>query len=855
MSKVGSSYPSVVLGVSEQVPQDRRPGQHSEQINFISDPVRGLARRWGSRWMAEQLVQSGQVSSFAAEFAKMREFSFTIDGHEYCVFYRTQASLSGPTTFMFCYDKDNNRFIPVNINYVGSAGGQQAALVDGGVSAITCVGRYLYVAGNNIRPTYTQSTPWAAVSNAQRFAAWVRSGSYSRTYTIRLTRPNGTQVVGSYTTKASAYPVLNDTSGIAIPSGTDGFQQYQKAINDANNLYNSKVTEWIGIAARDITPENIAEQLILALRTAGVPPLEISRVGGTVIIDTAGFADISCDDGGDGTTMIGVGQEVSSVDKLSTIHYVGKVVRVRPRGAQAKESYYVQAFAKNASGSGWQEVIWREAAGVVNTPASMFSFGVIVDNVLYLRATPTELATIPGSGTHPPFKANEVGDAASCPIPNFFGKTITMLGSFQDRLIIGSEGVVSCSRNGDYLNMFRQTVLDLRDNDPLEMYAYGAEGDILRSTTLFDKDLVIFGDQKQYSVSGRTVLTPKTPNIAVMSSHEDSTQAYPVANGNLIFYAKEREGRTSAHQFQVGQLTEAPESYEISQQLDTYIKGRPAQIVPLTSPNTLVLRTEIPGNSFYVYNYADSPAGTERLFDSWATWKYADILGVICSVSAHNGELLIFTARQSPVGGGYIILVADRQSLSTELSPRPYMDSLRYHADASSDGWYAGMPREPISAAIGKGHSAFLFGDTWANIGSLLTQLPGSSPYTWVGVPTPATVTPTNPYMRDSNGKAITEGRLTLTYVTASFADSAGMTGAVSTSNGSTMKDMHIERVLGKHNNVIGVQPIVTGSVKLSVGRETRECSYSVGTITWQPLTITGLSWVGQSFNRIRRAG
>jgi len=45
MAKVSGSYASVVRGVSEQVPQDRRPGQHFEQVNMISDPVRGLARR------------------------------------------------------------------------------------------------------------------------------------------------------------------------------------------------------------------------------------------------------------------------------------------------------------------------------------------------------------------------------------------------------------------------------------------------------------------------------------------------------------------------------------------------------------------------------------------------------------------------------------------------------------------------------------------------------------------------------------------------------------------------------------------------------------------------------------------
>ena len=54
--KVESSYDSLLRGVSQQVPQERAIGQHTEQVNMLSDPVNGLARRHGSVNLAEQAL-------------------------------------------------------------------------------------------------------------------------------------------------------------------------------------------------------------------------------------------------------------------------------------------------------------------------------------------------------------------------------------------------------------------------------------------------------------------------------------------------------------------------------------------------------------------------------------------------------------------------------------------------------------------------------------------------------------------------------------------------------------------------------------------------------------------------------
>lgn len=851
MSKVGGSYESVVRGVSEQVAQDRRSGQCAIQTNFISDPVRGLARRWGTVWNAEQYLGAGRtLAQYGADAAKMREFTFTIDGNEYCVLYRAEASTGPRDHFMFCYSKDTNAFIPV-MPQGSSAFIDQ--LIAGGVSAITCVGQYLYVAGNKTVPTYAQTDQWGSPINQQRGVIWIKTGAYSRTYSATLTRSDGAVFTASYTTKPSSYPVLLDTSDIQfylpyVPPATPvPDPQYQKNINDRTYAYNSAVTKYIGDAAADITPQNIANQLIIQFAAQGI---SIGGQGSHAYFELPGLVDITTSDGGDGSSILGVGNEVNNLDKLSPRHYANKVVRIRPLGASAKEAYYVQAYPKNGDTAMVTEVIWRECPGVLQQPRSMWAMGMFYNGNLVLAQDPNGLTLITGSTDHPTFKNNAVGDDASCPVPNFYGRTITLLTVFQDRLVVGSDNVVTCSRPGDYLNFYRNTVLNIQDDDPVEMFSYGAEGDVLRYSAMFDRDLVLFGDQKQYTISGRSVLTPKAPNIAVMSAHEYTTQAEPQSSGNLVFYGKQREGRTSVHQLQVGQLTESPESVEVSQQLDTYLHGKPAQIVALTSPNTIVFRTEDVDSNLYIYNYVDSPAGSERLLDSWSTWTFATVLGATMAVSAHKGELLVFSMRD---GGNGLYVVADRQTLSTTLSPRPYMDSMR-SMNSITGGWHLSQAKTTLYGAVDNTHTGYMFGSTWAKSAALVAQLdPGAAAAMWVGAWDMAIIVPTNPYVRDQNGKSILDGRLTITGVTLSLADTGGLVARVITTNGQTEWPDFIGRLTGNPENVVGRQPIVSDSMQIGIGAETRECSYTVESKNWLPLTITAIGWTGQYFNRVRR--
>lgn len=865
MAKVSGSYASVIQGVSQQVPQDRRPGQHYDQVNMISDPVRGLSRRQGSVLEAETLVGARNPAFNAAtllDTQDYKELTFFVGPTEYCLLYRTKARpTNSEAPALICYNKDTGAFVPVG----ETAGTLLTTLKNNGVSAVVNVGRYVYMAPNGHSPGITTTSPWTSLANTKLAVVWVRSGAYSRTYTITLKANIGTVTV-SYTTPQSSYPGTLDTSDI-LASDPD----YNKKVTDRQSAYQTAVTQWIGTASAAIQPKNIAIELANRLRDAVSTGLDwgagIDYVDSHVVILAPGAADtlveVTADDSGDGSSIWAVGNEVPEVARLSSKHYVGKVVRIRPKKADQEDAYYMRATPRVAGDTGWTEVTWIETAGQIATPTpdNVLCFATVEAGTFRIASSAAALGTATGL-TVPGFGARAVGDAVTSPVPFLFGKQITYMGLIQDRMIIAAGSVLFLSRPGDYLNWWRKSVLTIDEADPIEMFALGAEDDVITAGVSYDRSIVLFGKRKQYIINGRQNITPQNASVVVMSSYEDATEADPQANGNFVFYGKSRNNFTGLHQIQTGLVAEAPETYEVSKQLDTYIEGRPVQILPVMAPNTLFIRTTGDRQTIYVYTYLDSPDGGVRQFDSWSKWKWHPVLGHVVGMTYTGGDILVFTLRPSPSAAGAASwwLCADRFTLTTELSERPYVDSARRWEDymlntgSLRPGYAAGV--DASWAAIGRGGRRQYIGVPAELLPGLVEEFPDETGNVWVGADYAdlSYVIPTNPYIRDRNEKAVINGRLTINRYSTYLADSGGMIATVTTPGRGEYQVLDwTGRTVGRPSAEIGIQPIATGAVPIPVGRETREFTYKLRAKKWLPLTLTAIEWVGQLFYNQRR--
>jgi hypothetical protein len=151
MAKVSGSYKSLIRGVSEQVPEERLPGQHAAQDNTLSDPVRGLVRRQGSVLVRETPFAPADHPGDLAAYYRCEDIK--IEDRELTVAMRRPGAPSGgfgngPAVWMIqrgVYPGTNDgAVLPSTISPAATT---ELAL---GVNAHAVVGRFLLLAHNRV---------------------------------------------------------------------------------------------------------------------------------------------------------------------------------------------------------------------------------------------------------------------------------------------------------------------------------------------------------------------------------------------------------------------------------------------------------------------------------------------------------------------------------------------------------------------------------------------------------------------------------------------------------------------------------------------------------------------------------
>lgn len=843
--KVSGSYATIHRGVSQQIPESRLDGQHGEQVNMLSDPVAGLARRRGTDNLIDIPILTNPVTADQTDLRSFITRGFKISTTEYDLLYRKAARPVGASTaLLYCFNKTTSTNVPVVSNVADTA---VTTLLNGGVSGVAQIGRIMVIAGKAHSPVGASTDVYGVTANSRYGSIWIKGGAYSRTYTVIITR-GATSTTVSYTTPSSSYQGTLTTSDIPA-NATD----YQKQVNDRVNAYNSAVTAWLGTAAAATQPQAIAEQLRILIAAQGIT---VSRSNSHLFIDDTALTGITVNDNGDGTFMRAAHQTVADASQLTNMHYVGKVIKVQAKDEDP--AYFLKAVPRVTGSTGYTEVVWEEATSHTFTSGVWFALGTVEAEQFYVASTPALLKGLVPSLTIPDFSGRNVGDLDSNKAPYFINNPITYVGNFQDRLVIGSGSVLSMSEVGNYFNFFRTSVLTVVDTDPVEVFSTGAENDIIRNSVLFDKSLLLFGDKAQYSISGRNPVTPATISVIQSSSHEDTTTAEPVASGDLVFYMKERENVSQMYQINIGDVSDTSSSSELTQQLHDYIPGTPIEFIATTSPNMLLARTNSDYSKIYTFRYIDSLGNRERLLDSWSRWEFNEMLGDLIGFSSHRGQVLLYWARTGldAAGVSRTWLSVDRASLLPKLDTKPYVDSARPYSavitGASNRAWHTGTA---VYTAYKKGTSAHLQGDaTLANVPAMITEFPTVPTSDLVsGAPFESYIETTNPFMRDNKGNVIVTGYLTCTRMTIAYVDTARIKASVTTEFSDNVVLDFNSRILGDSMNIVGKQAVHKGTVPAFIGREARAYTLKIASHDWYPMTLTSLEWTGQYFYNAKR--
>lgn len=617
---------------------------------------------------------------------------------------------------------------------------------------------------------------------------------------------------------------------------------YSEEVATRTAEYNAAVTAWIRKAAEETTPAYIASRL------AQLASPQIAAHGGVgaTVVDTSvvldGIRNVTVDDGGNGEGARAVGSHVSSVEDLVPIMPRGKVVAVTPK--DGGDSFYMKAVRQDGdlSANGWARVRWEEGAKDRHTIGAALVQGfphpdgdrfVLFDNPAaatgYLGETP------------PTWEASRVGDSNTQPQVNFVGKQITYLGVFQNRLLVGAGSVLSASRSGKYLDFYRTTTLSLPADDAFEVYSMGNTDDTLRYSVLWDKDLILFGDKRQYVVSGTVAMIPTNANMAVLSQHKDTTSCQPVVIGDSITYGQSStdDSSGSVHQIRPSSVGgESPESFNVGTQLGEYIRGRIRDITPFPSPQHVLVRTSGHRHGLYVFSYLDKPR-EGRVQDAWHRFDFNPHLGEVVGCAAlERGVLLFYYQRIESTGA--VHFRCDFLDFSAARSDRPYLDAqLDLTPEQAAQTFESEYGARRVYRSGDRQYHEYR--PEWG--GENVT----------LGYPMASYFEPTNPWVRDRNDNAITTGRFTVTSLQLSCPESSGFIAEVSPKNRNARSIEYTARTVGNPDNIVGRVPVLDLIQSVPIGAETREYTVRISARSWLPFAVSAMEYVGQFFNRQQR--
>lgn len=814
------------------------------------------------------------------------------------------------------------------------------ALMEGGCSAVTSVGKWVIMAGNYTRIKNESTTLWSSDGKGtshdalSRGVIWIKSGAYDKTYTARVTDIDGNVYESSYTTPKAEYGQILDTSAVpalaqdpenatkdndkdkceaiteavyagkatdhgwqhtlfrgdfiypqatvswelngdwdgglhnfdhaptlrvkngntamtnvwpAVPVDSTQFAwevgskyvyfhkktepgdvsisirywsyktitnpQYSYIVNDLTREYNEAVTAYIRDSADKIKPEYIAEMLKNGLIADGVD----CQVYDMYILFNS-VSSLSVTDGEDNSLVQALAHSVDSVDKLTPRHWAGKVVQIKP--TSQSDAFYMKAVPKNVGDAGWTEVQWVEGGAVRNQlQEGALVFGILSGGTFYLASTHAAMVALCGEDM-PTFSVSEIGDSDTNPVPYFVDKRVAYLGTFQDRLLIGSGGVITASVTSDYLNFYHKSVVSALGDDTLQMMPKDEEADEIRYSVDYERNLVFFG-QRQYVVFGDTPITPANAVITTMSSHTGANTVQPIVHGSKMFYAKDGVVGGSLYQLQPGQYAETSDSFSVSQQVNTYIPPAAVEICGTTKPDIVLMRSDENASNLYAFQFIDSSQGREQA--AWYRWEYNPALGTLFSATPADDGVYLLWARGTA-------LVCDFQELAVTLTDAPYLDSLVQGSGYSRPQWAFGQG--PLHGIGGTDRSA------------LVAQY-GQQPYG--GYSFNAYTDFTEPYVRDQNGKAILRADLV---VKAYYVDVSNSSGADISVGGEPLVWEPPYEVGGV---ALDYTPITDQTIEVPVMDSNVYSQLRVQAHSWFPLSIVSLQWEGQVYNRTMR--
>jgi hypothetical protein len=314
--------------------------------------------------------------------------------------------------------------------------------------------------------------------------------------------------------------------------------------------------------------------------------IRISRVDGT-------YFETSVSDGA-GDSYIGLVQKsVESLDGLPTNCYDGYSVKVIGDSTESADDYYLRFSTNNGAEFGlgaWVETIAPNTITAFNTttmPHVLLSLGGSFE---FKRA---------------PWADRLVGDDETNAFPKIEGQGVSALSYTQERLGLFVGDTFVYSETSQPYNMFRTTVTNVLDTQPIELEITDEAVSNIEHVSLHEGNILLFAEKAQYILDLSEGFTFDKVSLSQSTRTEFSSSCKPIALNADTFFCFPRGDSVGLKQFSVDKNTLKLRTYDISAHVPRYITKEPYLITGVPSEDMLLIHTTDERDGCFVYRFVD----------------------------------------------------------------------------------------------------------------------------------------------------------------------------------------------------------------------------------------------------------
>lgn len=215
-----------------------------------------------------------------------------------------------------------------------------------------------------------------------------------------------------------------------------------------------------------------------------------------------------------------------------------------------------------------------------------------------------------------PWVNRAAGDLITNPMPSLVDQKINDLFITKGRLGFLAGGNAVLSEAGNLFNVFRTTVTQLLDSDPIDIKPAHSEAVRFHSYSAWDGRDILWSARHQFEMSGEPLLSPKTVKLLPISEYPmDAIR--PVVLGRHAYFVAKRQGFTQVWALGISPATHQPDAIQMTADQSQYIAGNTLVIAGDEDLGVFAVLTDADRSQLYVHTY---DRDLEQY--AWTLWQF-----------------------------------------------------------------------------------------------------------------------------------------------------------------------------------------------------------------------------------------